>query len=101
VLPDAGLAEFVDVFARRIAGFDKTAVAGIQSLLDVASLPPDDELAPGLAAFFRTSARPESAGLVRYLLENGLQTPIGVELDLGRAVGELSRTGPLARSGRD
>jgi enoyl-CoA hydratase/carnithine racemase len=91
VLPDAGLAEFVDVFARRIAGFDKTAVAGIKSLLDVASLPPDDELAPGLAAFFRTSARPESA-------ERGPgQVPAGER----SADSQWGGTGPLARSGRD
>jgi enoyl-CoA hydratase/carnithine racemase len=43
VLPDADLAAFVDAFATRIAGFDKTAVAETKALLDVASLPPDDE----------------------------------------------------------
>lgn len=89
VVPDADLDGFVDAVARRIAGFDKGAVVGTKALLDVASLPPDEEFAPGLAAFFRTSGRPENAGRVRYLLENGLQTPTGVELDLGRAVGEF------------
>jgi enoyl-CoA hydratase/carnithine racemase len=90
VLPDAGLAGFVDVFARRIAGFDKAAVEGTKALLDWASLPPDEEFGPGLAAFFQTSGRPENAARVRYLFENGLQTPAGVELDLGRAVGEFA-----------
>jgi enoyl-CoA hydratase/carnithine racemase len=90
VLPDAGLAGFVDVFARRIAGFDKTAVADTKALLDWASLPPDEEFGPGLAAFYRTSGRPENAPRVRYLFENGLQTPVGVELDLGRAVGDFA-----------
>lgn len=89
VIPDAGLHGFVDAFARRIAGFDKTAVAGAKALLDVASLPPDDEFGPGLAAFFATSGRPENAARIRFLLENGLQTPHGVEQDLGRAMGEL------------
>jgi enoyl-CoA hydratase/carnithine racemase len=91
VLPDAGLAGFVDAFARRIAGFDKDAIAGTKELLDVASLPPDDEFGPGLAAFFRTSGRPENAARVRYLSENGLQTPTGVEQDLGRAIGDFSQ----------
>ena len=59
-----------------------------QGLLDLASLPPDDEFDPGLAAFFQTSGRPESAARVRYLFENGFQTPNGVELDLGPAVGQ-------------
>jgi hypothetical protein len=80
----------VDAFARRIAGFDKAAVAGTKALLDWASLPPDEEFGPGLAAFFRTSGRAENVARVRYLFENGLQTPAGVELDLGRAVGEFA-----------
>ena len=71
VLPDAGLAGFVDVFARRIAGFDKAAVEGTKALLDWASLPPDEEFGPGLAAFFQTSGRPENAARVMYLFENG------------------------------
>jgi hypothetical protein len=93
VLPDAGLAGFVDAFATRIAGFDKTAVADTKALLDVASLPPDEEFAPGLAAFFRTSGRPEGAARVGYLFDRGFQTPDGVERDLGRAVADYSVRG--------
>jgi enoyl-CoA hydratase/carnithine racemase len=100
VVPDAELDAFVDAFARRVAGFDKTAVAGTKALLDVASLPPDDEFGPGLASFFRTSGRPENAAKVRYLFEHGFQSPTGVELDLGRAVAEsvLSPNGGAERS---
>jgi enoyl-CoA hydratase/carnithine racemase len=89
VLPDAGLSGFVDAFATRIAGFDKTAIVATKALLDVASLPPDDELGPGLAAFFETSGRSENAARVRHLVDTGLQTPGGAELDLGRAVAEF------------
>jgi enoyl-CoA hydratase/carnithine racemase len=89
VLPDAELADFVDQMAWRIAGFDKEAVAGTKALLDLASLPPDEEFAPGLAAFFRTSGRPTNAPRISYLFDNGLQTPTGVELELGRAVGSF------------
>jgi enoyl-CoA hydratase/carnithine racemase len=89
VLPDSGLDGFVDAFAQRIAGFDKTAVTDTKVLLDLASLPPDEEFAPGLAAFFRTSGQPENAARVRYLFDHGLQTPNGVELNLGRTIGEL------------
>ena len=92
VLPDGELAVFVDAFARRLAGFDKVAVAGTKALLDVASLPPDEEFGPGLAAFFRTSGRPENAAIVHYLFENGLQTSTGVERDLGRVVGSYSNS---------
>jgi len=89
VLPDAELAGFVDGFARRVAGFDKVAVVGTKTLLDDSSLPADEEFAAGLAAFFRTSGRPDNADRVRRLFAAGLQTPDGVERDLGRAVAEV------------
>ena len=54
------------------------------ALLDWASLSTDEEFGPGLAAFFRTSARPENADRVRYLFDNGLQTKADVELDLSQ-----------------
>jgi hypothetical protein len=38
----------------------------------------------GLAALFRTSARPENAVRVRYLFDNGLQTKADVEFDLSQ-----------------
>jgi hypothetical protein len=40
-----------------------------KALLDWASLPPDKEFGPGLAAFFRTFGRPENAARVMYLFE--------------------------------
>jgi hypothetical protein len=43
----------------------------------MASLPADDEFGAGLAAFFRTSGRPESVEIIRHLFENGLQTRTG------------------------
>jgi enoyl-CoA hydratase/carnithine racemase len=100
VLPDAGLAGFVDAFARRIAGYDREAIACTKALLDVASLPPDEEFGPGFAAFRRTSGRPENAAIVRHLVEHGLQTPCGAELALGRVVGEFA-TGLDPRLFRD
>ncbi|MEJ1109479.1 MULTISPECIES: enoyl-CoA hydratase/isomerase family protein [unclassified Kribbella] len=87
VVPDSELDDFVDRFARRIAGFDKTAIVSAKGLLDLASLPADDEFGPGMIAFLQTAWRPVNAARMRYLLERGLQTPKGAELDLGRAVG--------------
>jgi enoyl-CoA hydratase/carnithine racemase len=89
VVPDGELDDFVDCFARRIAGFDKTAIAGAKALLDLASLPADEEFGPGMTAFLQTAWRPVNAARIRYLLECGLQTPTGAELDLGAAVGEF------------
>jgi enoyl-CoA hydratase/carnithine racemase len=89
VIPDADLDTFVDAFARRIAGFDRDAVTSTKALLNVASLPDDEEFRPGLAAFFRTAGRPENAYRVRALFDQGFQTPNGVEQDLGRVIGTI------------
>ena len=55
VIPDDEIEGFTDAFARRIAAFDKVAVAGIKKLVDVATLPDDAEFAPGCR---RTSPPP-------------------------------------------
>lgn len=89
LVPDADLEQVTDAFARRIAAFDKVAVAGIKQLVDVATLPADDELARGLAAYFATAGRPEHRPFVATLFEQGLQRPDGVETDLGAAIGRL------------
>ncbi|WP_181779150.1 enoyl-CoA hydratase/isomerase family protein [Pseudonocardia pini] len=91
VVPDAEIGEVTHAFAARIAAFDRTAVAGIKKLVDVATLPEDDEFAPGLAAYFATAGRAEHRPFVRHLLEQGLQQPDGIETDLGHAVGRLRR----------
>jgi enoyl-CoA hydratase/carnithine racemase len=88
VIPDAEIENFVDGFARRIAAFDKVAVTGIKELVDVATLPGNDELASGLHSYFATAGRPQHRPFVQQLLKNGLQTPDGVERDLGAAIGE-------------
>ena len=64
LIPDAEIEAFTDAFARRIAAFDKLAVVGIKKLVDVATLPDDDEFAPGcrrsspLSAVRRTCRSP-------------------------------------------
>ncbi|MFB6782628.1 enoyl-CoA hydratase/isomerase family protein [Streptomyces sp. NPDC056352] len=88
VVPAGELEQFVDTFARRIAGFDKTAVTRIKALVDVESLPTAESYGASLQAYFQTAGRPENAHRVRSLFERGLQRPDGVELDLGRRVAE-------------
>ncbi|MGV9574008.1 enoyl-CoA hydratase/isomerase family protein [Streptomyces nigra] len=88
VVPEGELEAFVDGFARRVAGFDKVAVARTKSLVDVESLPTAESYGASLQAFFQTSGRPENAHRVRSLFERGLQRPDGVELDLGRRLAE-------------
>ena len=45
-LPDGQLDQFVEALATRIASFDKRAISETKRFVDVASLPPDYELAP-------------------------------------------------------
>jgi enoyl-CoA hydratase/carnithine racemase len=89
LIPEAEIEDAVDAFARRIASFDKVAVARIKELLDVATLPADEEFGPALAAYFATAGRPENRPFVELLFENRLQQPNGIETDLGAAIGRL------------
>ena len=92
LIPDAEIEDITDAFARRIATFDKVAVAGIKKLVDASTLPDDDKFAPGLAAYFATAGRPENTAFIQLLLNNGLQQPDGVEADLGPAIGTLRQS---------
>jgi enoyl-CoA hydratase/carnithine racemase len=74
VVADSELDAFVDRFARRIAGFDKVAVEGAKALLDLASLPADEEFGPGMTAFLGTAWRPANAARIQQLLERDLHT---------------------------
>jgi enoyl-CoA hydratase/carnithine racemase len=89
VLPDAELDDYVDAFARRVAGFDKRAIAETKAFIDSASLPSDSEFPAGLGAFFESAGRPETGARGAALFARGLQQADGAELDLGRQVGLL------------
>jgi enoyl-CoA hydratase/carnithine racemase len=88
-LPDAELDEFVDRLARRIAGFDKKAIAATKHLVNVASLPPDSDIAPEWDAFIDSMGRPESQARIKRLMERGFHQPGDVENRLGFYVGQL------------
>src|SRR5271169_1545913 len=59
-LPDNQLDSFVDALAVRIASFDKQAIADTKHLVNIASLPPDAEIAPEWDAFLASVQRPAS-----------------------------------------
>jgi enoyl-CoA hydratase/carnithine racemase len=90
-LPDAELDAFVDALARRIASFDKQAIADTKSLVDVASLPADADIAPEWDAFLASVRRPASQNRIKTLLERGFHHPGDVETRLGYYVGQLGR----------
>lgn len=90
-LPDAELDGFVDALAERIASFDKQAIADTKRLVDVASLPPDSDIAPEWDAFIASLGRPASQTRIRTLMQRGFHQPGDVETRLGYHVGQLGR----------
>ena len=88
-LPDEQLDGFVDALAMRIASFDKKAIADTKRLVDLASLPPDPEIAAGWNAFIDSVQRPPAQAKIKQLMSLGLQTNSDVETRLGHYTGTL------------
>jgi enoyl-CoA hydratase/carnithine racemase len=88
-LPDAELDTFVDRLARRIASFDKQAIADTKQLVNSASLPPDSEIAPEWGAFIHSLGRAAAQERIKKLMELGFHKPGEVENKLGHYVGQL------------
>jgi enoyl-CoA hydratase/carnithine racemase len=88
-LPDAELDGFVDSLATRIASFDKDAIRDTKRLVDVASLPPDIEIAPEWDAFIASTKRPAAQERIAKLMQQGFHKPGAVETRLGHYVGQL------------
>src|SRR4051794_40280158 len=88
-LPDGELDGFVEALAMRIATFDKEAIAETKRLVDVASLPPDQEIRPEWDAFLASLGRPASQNRIRALMSRGFHRGGDVENRLGFHVGQL------------
>lgn len=96
-LPDGELDAFVDALATRIASFDKQAITETKRLVNVNSLPSDDEIAPEWDAFLGALQRPAAQSRIQTLFERGFHQPGDVESRLGHHVGLL---GSDQRAGR-
>jgi enoyl-CoA hydratase/carnithine racemase len=72
-LPDAELDRFVDALARRIASFDRRAIAAAKSLVNEVSLPSADQLLNGLNSFTTALTWPQTQQRIQALLKRGLQ----------------------------
>jgi len=90
-LPDAELDEFVDALATRIASFDKQVISETKRFVDVASLPPDYEIAPEWDVCLASIMRPATQQRIKKLMERGFHKPGDVENRLGYHVGQLER----------
>jgi enoyl-CoA hydratase/carnithine racemase len=88
-LPDAELDAFVEALATRIASFDKRAISETKRFVDVASLPPDYEIAPEWDVCLASIMRPAAQMKIKKLLERGFHQPGDVENRLGYHVGQL------------
>jgi enoyl-CoA hydratase/carnithine racemase len=89
-LPDAELDAFVEALATRMASFDKRAIIETKNFVNIASLPPDAEIAPEWDVCFAAIQRPAAQRRIATLLERGLHKPGDVENRLGHHVGQLA-----------
>jgi enoyl-CoA hydratase/carnithine racemase len=90
-LPDAELNEFVEELANRIASFDKRAIRETKRFVDVASLPPDYEIAPEWDVCVASIMRAPAQDRIKKLMEQGFHKPGEVENRLGHYVGQVGR----------
>jgi enoyl-CoA hydratase/carnithine racemase len=88
---DSDLDAFVESLATRIASFDKQAISETKHFVDVASLPPDFEIAPEWDVCLASIMRQAAQERIRKLLERGFHQPGDVEDRLGYYVGQLGR----------
>ena len=92
--PDAELDAFVDSLANRIASFDKQALSETKRFADVASLPPDYEIAPEWDVCLASIMRPAAQERIAMLMERGFHKAGDVETRLGYHVGQLGAKSP-------
>jgi enoyl-CoA hydratase/carnithine racemase len=91
-LADAELDGFVDTLARRIASFDRRAVAAAKNLVNRVSLPSADRLLDALNSFQAALTWPETQQRIGALLERGLQQDRAFERSWPEVLGTLLET---------
>ena len=89
--PDSELEAFVESLSTRIATFDKQVISETKRFVDVASLPPDFEIAPEWDVCFASIMRPAAQQRIKMLMERGFHQPGDVEERLGYHVGQIGR----------
>ncbi len=91
-LPDAELDGFVDALARRIASFDRRAIAAAKNLVNQVSLPSADRLLDALNSFQISLTWSEAQQRIQALLERGLQRDADFERRWPAMLGTLLDT---------
>jgi hypothetical protein len=90
-LPDDELDGFGENLATRIASFDKRALSETKRFVDVASLPPDYEIAPEWDVGLASIMRPAEQERIKKLMDQGFHKTGDVENCLGYHVGQRGR----------
>jgi enoyl-CoA hydratase/carnithine racemase len=88
-LPDADLDGFVDAFARRVASFDRQAIADAKRLVNRRSLPAAEDLVETQAAFLEATRRPAVRSRGVKARERAQAVGADFELRLGHHLGTL------------
>src|SRR5713226_735500 len=88
----AELDGFVDVLARRIASFDRRAIAAAKNLINQVSLPSADRLLDALNSFAIALTWSEAQQRIQALLERGLQRDANFEKRWPALLGTLLET---------
>src|ERR1700746_251661 len=91
-LPDAELDGFVDALARRIASFDRRAIAAAKNLVNQVSLPSADRLLAAITSFEAALTWPETQQRIQAVLERGLQRDSDFEKRWPEVLGTLLET---------
>src|SRR6195256_2929741 len=91
-LPDAELDGFADALARRIASFDRRAIAAAKGLVNQVSLPPTDRLLDAFTSFGAALTWPEAQHRIGGVLERGLQRDANFETRWPAVLGTLVKT---------
>jgi enoyl-CoA hydratase/carnithine racemase len=91
-LPDAELDDFIDTLARRIASFDRRAIAAAKNLVNQVSLPSADRLLDALNSFQTALTWPEAHQRIQALLERRLQREVDFEKSWPALLGTLLDT---------
>src|ERR1700692_2676862 len=91
-LPDAELDGFVYALARRIASFDRSAIAAAKNLVNQVSLPSADRLLLALNSFQTALTWPEAQQRIQALLKHGLQRESDFENRWPALLGTLLET---------
>src|ERR1700723_2023296 len=92
-LPDAELDGWVDALARRIASFDRRAIAAAKNLVNQVSLPSADRLLAAFTSFGTALTWPEAQQRIQAVLEHGLQQDTDFEKSWPAVLGSLIETG--------